>query len=124
MAKKTLPSLTAGEADHPAERVVEMPFFLPSRGIEGMELRIAATSVDDAIRHGGRRLKADLIVKHRIFAAMKTPFLFPGCCLDGIKITVPTSKEENAIGKSRRSVHDIAGFEISSARSPDAASTA
>ena len=77
-----------------------------------MKLRIAATGVDDAIRHGGRRLKADLIVKYRIFATMKTPFLFPGCCLDGIKITVPTSKVENAIGKSWRSVHDIAGLKF------------
>ena len=43
---------------------------------------------------------------------MKTPFLFPGRGVDRVEITIPTSKKENAIGVSRRSVHDIAGLKF------------
>src|SRR2546423_10744793 len=51
-------------------------------------------------------------MNERVFAAMETPLFFPSRSINRIKITVPTSEKQNAIGECRGRMHDVAGFKV------------
>src|SRR5206468_8330646 len=51
-----------GGSDDPAECVIEFPLFFARRGVERIELRIAAASIDHAINYCGRGMETDMIV--------------------------------------------------------------
>ena len=102
----------SGRRDHPAKLVIKSPLFLPAGRIQSVELRVPATGVNDAVHNRRRRLKANLIVNERIFAAVETPFLFAALRINGVKVTVPAANEYCVVGERRRRVDDIAGFEF------------
>jgi hypothetical protein len=75
VAKNTLPCATAGEVIT-AQLVIETPFLFAGRGVKRIQVRIAATGVNDAI-YDRRRLKPNLIVDQRVFASWKRHFSLP-----------------------------------------------
>src|SRR6185369_4742379 len=92
--------LTVGDswrAYDPAESVIELPFLLAGFGIEGIELGVAATGVNYAIDNCGRGLEANLVMKERIFTAMKAPLFLTVLCVNRIEVTIPATDKEHSV---------------------------
>src|SRR6185437_13056634 len=88
------------------------PQLRAARGIERIQMRVAAAEVDDAVddRRGG--LDAHLVVDGGILAGLEAPALLAAGTVERVEVAVPAADVERARGESWRGVHHVAGREL------------
>src|SRR5271169_1485369 len=84
-----------------------VPLLAAGSGIDGVDVRIAATDVNSAIDHGWRGLEANLVVDGIVLAALERPFFLARVAVDRIEVAVPAADVNNVVHHRRRRMDNI-----------------
>src|SRR5262249_53985350 len=87
----------------------EMPLFFPGGGVQCIKLRVAATSIDDTIGHGGPRRKTSLIVNLGSPAPRKAAPLRSFFGRSRPECTVPCAVIQQSVFVRGRGMDDVPG---------------
>src|SRR5580704_16196351 len=79
-------------------------------------MAVTASKIDASVLDGTRPNDADLVVNRTVVTGKEFPPQIPRSSIDCVKISVPTTYVDRAVGNRRRRVHYITGFKLPAKR--------